>query len=989
MKIRGGTVIFLAGVWLSGLSQFSAAHAQVRADFSLNKAKNQVRVRQDGTQLRATWPMAKGEYGVLSLELRPNLPLIREMGVAPSPNGKAVSLLQNVEPVTVLTVGTRDLSNPAGWVAFFDDPPKRPHQSYRATLAKSSARIESIGQQSTIIIGGLSAGPFSGDLRFTLYPGTRLIHVQAVVSTARDASAILYDAGLSSATPSWNSISYLDNKDQWQRGTSDENATPVAVRYRTIMAQSAGGTVAVFPPPHAYFYPLDFADNFKFVWHGRGFHNLVSESGFGIRQPPEGDGRHVPWVNAPPGTQQKLGVFYLLSRGKPEEALAEVKRYTHDDRFPHLNGYQTFSSHYHVEHTLDFLDAQKKQNTTGVPRGMENPGFVQTFKARGVDIVHLAEFHIGWSDELRAKRLEMQRTLHEECARLSDSRFLLLPGEEPNEHLGGHWLSFFPKPVYWTLTRGREQPFSEQVAGYGTVYHVGNAADVLRLMNAENGLVWTAHPRIKGSIGFPDRYKNTDFFLSNRFLGGAWKAMPSDLSKPQLGTRVLDLEDDMANWGLRKYIPGEVDVFKINTESELYAHMNINYLKLKQIPRFQDGWGSVLDALRNGQFFVTTGEVLLPSFSIDGKESGQVLKVTKNRSQVKAALQWTFPLRFAEIVSGDGTQVFRQKVDLSDTRAFGQRTLSVNTDLSKRLWARLEVWDVAGNGAFTQPVWIESSALPPRAAPSVSVPKPATFARFVPERSDDFAWENDLVAFRTFGPALRAGIENSGIDCWLKRVPYPIIDKWYAGEKQGIPYSVDSGEGYDAYAVGSSRGCGGDGIWKNGQLYLADTFKSWKVVSQTPQKTVFELAYDYDVEGETIHEDKRITLELGQRLFRSESTFTQNGQPISVDVGIGVTTHGGKATATLNPQQGWMACWESIDGSGLGTGVAIEPQKVREMREVKSDDANLAHALLITRTDVDGRVSWFSGYGWERAGAITTSQQWNSFLARFAGSIRP
>ena len=46
--------------------------------------------------------------------------------------------------------------------------------------------------------------------------------------------------------------------------------------------------------------------------------------------------------------------------------------------------------------------------------------------------------------------------------------------------------------------------------------------------------------------------------------------------------------------------------------------------------------------------------------------------------------------------------------------------------------------------------------------------EPKTFCRFVPERSDDFAWENDKIAFRAYGPALSASAENSGIDCLPK-----------------------------------------------------------------------------------------------------------------------------------------------------------------------------------------------------------------------------
>src|SRR5262249_9435338 len=141
---------------------------------------------------------------------------------------------------------------------------------------------------------------------------------------------------------------------------------------------------------------------------------------------------------------------------------------------------------------------------------------------------------------------------------------------------------------------------------------VGSAEDVLALMEKENGLMWTAHPRIKGSIGCPDKYRDRDFFKSDHFLGGAWKAMPADLSRPTLGTRVLDLLDDMSNWGLRKQAHGEVDTFRMEPAFETYGHMNVNYLKLDRVPRFAGDWRPVLDALRGGRFFVSTGEVLIP-----------------------------------------------------------------------------------------------------------------------------------------------------------------------------------------------------------------------------------------------------------------------------------------------------------------------------------------------------------------------------------------
>jgi hypothetical protein len=698
---------------LLGVALFTLVAAAARAqspavDLSAHDPASGVAVRRDETRLRLTWPIADGEHGVLVLQLRPAEPLIEELGLARSADGPSTPLLRRVNPVTFLTVGSRDLSK-QGWNAFFDNPPLRPHETFAAVRDTKQVRVQSRARRSTVILDGLSAGPFRGDLRFTVYPGCRLVHVEAVVGTDRDACAILYDAGLTGG-PDGKTVAWLDTGDRLRRvpARAQEPAAPVASRHRAIVLEGDGGSVALFPPPHQFLYPLDFADNFKLVWYGRGFQNQLDAWGLGVRQPPEGDRRFVPWVNAPPGTQQHLSVFYLLNRGDAAQALEEVRRFTHGDRFKPLDGYRTFTSHYHIEHTLEFLRRQKEQQTDGVPRGLEEPPFVKTFRARGVDIVHLAEFHVEHTPEMNARRLALLKTLHDECRRLSDERFLLLPGEEPNVQLGGHWISLFPRPVYWLLHPEPGVPFAQQVAGFGTVYAVRSPEDVLRLMEKENGLMWTAHPRTKSSYGFPDRYRDRDFYRSDHFLGAAWKALPADLSQPRLGVRALDLMNDMANWGQHKYVLGEVDVFRVQPDYELYGHMNINYLRLGRLPRFDDGWEPVLEALRTGRFFVSTGEVLLPEFRVNGRESGQTLTLSgSTTAEVTARLEWTFPPAFAEIVWGDGSQVYRRRVDLSDEEAFGGKTIRVPVDLGGAKWVRLEAWDVAANGAFTQPVWVE------------------------------------------------------------------------------------------------------------------------------------------------------------------------------------------------------------------------------------------------------------------------------------------
>lgn len=341
--------------------------------------------------------------------------------------------------------------------------------------------------------------------------------------------------------------------------------------------------------------------------------------------------------------------------------------------------------------------------------GLETPGFITKFKDTGVDIVHLAEFHQGWTPgQQTLDRLRMLKVMHQECARLSDDKILVLPGEEPNVHLGGHWISFFPKPVYWVLNRSKNEPFEENIASYGKVYHVGNPDDVLKLMEKEGGLMWTAHARIKGSIPFPDRYRAEPFFKSDHFLGAAWKNLPADLSRPTLGWRVLDLFDEMNLWGAHKQIIGEVDVFKVEPDYELYAHMNINYLKLKHSPKFSDGWQPVIDTLRHGQFFTTTGEILIPKFTVAGKESGETIPRTQAaKVELRVDLDWTFPLAFAEVVTGNRQSIHRERIELSNTESFGSRTLNFPVNLTDQDWIRLEVWDIAANGAFTQPVWVK------------------------------------------------------------------------------------------------------------------------------------------------------------------------------------------------------------------------------------------------------------------------------------------
>jgi hypothetical protein len=666
-----------------------------------NKRKG-VNVQVAGKQININWPAGKDGQGKLILDLNNGMPLFKSIGV--STKARFNEIAKGLDPAYILTIGKRTIDpKSGGWDVFFDRVPLKPYKSYPVKFNKHSASVTSSGSQTIIRISDMQASSFKGALEITLYNGSLLFNVAAVISTEADSTAILYDAGLVSKTQAWQNISWSDVKSKLQTTRVEHQAAAInqEVKYRTIIGQGKHGSLALFPPPHQYFYPLDEAFNLKFTWYGQNYGNLMPGYGIGIRQDPLGDKRYVPWFNAPPKTLQRLNFFCLISANAPEQALEKVKKFTHGDAYVPVPGYKTMASHFHNEYIMDVV-------LKGLPI-ITKPEFKEVFEKTGVNIVHLAEFHgPGHPKGPDEERLKELQALHEQCARLSDKNFLLLPGEEPNNFYGGHWLSFFPKPVNWIMSRKADMPFVTTDPKYGKVYRISNKDEMLKLLELENGLAWTAHARTKASTGYPDAYKEEPFYKSETFMGAAWKAIPADLSLPTLSKRVLNLLDDMSNWGLKKHIIAESDIFTITEQNEMYAHLNVNYLQLDKIPDFKDGWKPVLDAMRQGKFFVSTGEVLLPVFTVDGKRSGETAKIASSgKTKIILSADWTFPLNFAEIVSGDGKQVYRERISLNNTTAFGKKQFEFTANLKNRKWVRVELWDIAANGAFTQQVWLE------------------------------------------------------------------------------------------------------------------------------------------------------------------------------------------------------------------------------------------------------------------------------------------
>jgi hypothetical protein len=162
--------------------------------------------------------------------------------------------------------------------------------------------------------------------------------------------------------------------------------------------------------------------------------------------------------------------------------------------------------------------------------------------------------------------------------------------------------------------------------------------------------------------------------------------------------------DDTAQWGVKKYMLGATDTFALDPTHDIYGNLAINYLKLDAFPPTTD-WSSIVNAIRNGKFFTTTGEVLIHDW-------------LATDTQVQATIEWYFPPAFAQITWGDPAGVHQQVVSLSDQVELDKKTFTWNVNLASAKWVRLEVWDIARNGAFTQPAWIHGDPVVPTAIPS-------------------------------------------------------------------------------------------------------------------------------------------------------------------------------------------------------------------------------------------------------------------------------
>lgn len=235
-------------------------------------------------------------------------------------------------------------------------------------------------------------------------------------------------------------------------------------------------------------------------------------------------------------------------------------------------------------------------------------------------------------------------------------------------------------------------------------------------------------------------------------------------------------------------------------------------------------------------------------------------------------------------------------------------------------------------------------------------------ARFVPERKDDFAWENDRIAFRAYGPALASEGSRGGIDVWTKSVRTPVVNEWY--EKGEEHYHTDNGTGLDGYKVGPGLGCGGLGyLDAEGQLVVSPVFAKYKVLETGPLRLKFQLSYEpVEVGNAKVQETRTITMLAGQHAFKVESAFKVEGDAKGIKPVAGLSTRD-KKTRPSEYSGLYTIYWDPVmakEHGHIGTFVINNEDALDNYKSQQS------HLLKVLAGDLSKPVSYYAGAAWEK-----------------------
>lgn len=293
--------------------------------------------------------------------------------------------------------------------------------------------------------------------------------------------------------------------------------------------------------------------------------------------------------------------------------------------------------------------------------------------------------------------------------------------------------------------------------------------------------------------------------------------------------------------------------------------------------------------------------------------------------------------------------------------------------------------------------------------------------RCYPERMDDMAWENDLVAFRAYGPALQAkGERGFGYDLFTKyNTTEPMLEAMYAKErnketlakiaelKKTDPkaaaelsrersYHIDHGYGMDCYAVGPTLGAGVAALMVNDTIIYPWCYKNQEILDNGPLRFTVKLEFTpLTVKGDsTVVETRLITLDAGSHLNKTAVSYSNLKETLPIVAGI--VLHEPDGAVVADAANGYITYVDPTTGPDNGKifmGAAV-PAVVKDAKTVlfsekEKKERNNAdgHVLAVSDYEPGSEYVYYWGFAWDKAD-IKTADAWNRYMADFAQKVR-
>ncbi len=176
-------------------------------------------------------------------------------------------------PLDLRTEVSRGNPPPASGVAGQPGLPRSPDEIRRADAVYDAEGcvVTTDGGRLEVAFPGMRLGSFSGELVLTVYEGTNLIRVEAVASTDLPSVAYKYDLGLTGLDLEGSSIAWRDIANERHSysllGPANSDHVVLRAANRLVVAETNGGAIAAFPPPHTFFWAREIEINVGNNWY--------------------------------------------------------------------------------------------------------------------------------------------------------------------------------------------------------------------------------------------------------------------------------------------------------------------------------------------------------------------------------------------------------------------------------------------------------------------------------------------------------------------------------------------------------------------------------------------------------------------------------------------------------------------------------------------------------------------------------------------------